>query len=591
MKNVVAELPKNGRPEALVSDVRVTPRVLQSLSNWVREHPTSNSEMAGLLFGTVTGGVVSVEALTRVSLPKPVDNGPGIGERLEKAFDESMSDSKLPRELASLGLIGWWCVRPVQKIRQLRKELEFHNQRFRRSTDVFAVVTVREARAVSARLFARSRHLPISVKHHRSTWLDLPSQILPSSRLLMIPAGAPNPDLCLVTYRSPKDLPRASHFRRQSAGSFLPAFLKRFPNRPALQNPAASNAKKIPFLVPAAFLLIAFAILAALMFVSNGSLKPAERRSTPPSPSNAGFRMQVESQKGGILIAWNDKFPAVRSATRAVLQIEDGSQSHTTELGSGDLAKGSIFYKPSASDVNLRLTMYDRDGSTLTDRVQFVDRSKQVAIADAAASSHAKSPTSAETQEPNPLPSNFANSISLPATPHQSVQMPLEAPVVAPSVSPQVNGLPTDLGTPPPAAFQPKPPPAEPAPSTAAPTASTSAPATASRPVPPERYVPPRPLKTVAPDLSTFAGSQLAGINEIEIEVDVNTSGHVTGARAVNKGQHVSWLVTAAVIEAAKKWTFQPATIGGRSVPAKHTIVFHVAGSSVTTGSPRSPES
>jgi hypothetical protein len=604
VKTPVRELPKNGHAEPLVSDVRVAPRVLENLSAWVRDHQALNSkssnskttdreaaniEMAGLLFGTVAEGVVSVEALTRVSFPKPVDDRAGMGERLEKAFDESMSESKLPREVASLGLIGWWCVRPAQKIRRLRKELEFHNQRFRRSTDVFAVVTLREARHASARLFARSRHSPISIRNHRSTWLDLPFS--PSGRLLLIPAGAPHPDLCLVSYRAPNGSPPAAEYRKQSAGSLVPAFLKRVP-APAALPEAAKKANRIPLLIPAAFLLSALAVFVALVHFS-GSPKPAERHVIAAPPSNVAFRMRVESQKNGVLIGWNDQLPALRSATKGVLQVEDGSQTHTTQLASSDLAKGSILLKPNAPDVNFRLTIYKNDGSTLTDHVRFIDRSKQPALADAAGSSNTKSPaSSAAPAGAVALPSDFADGISLPTAPPKAVQMSSEAPVVAPGVDPEAK--PIDLATPQPAAYEPKPAPAEstPAPQSAAPQAlppqvappqTHPAPAATNRavvaPAVVPSYVPPKPLRTVKPSLEAFPPSQLAGIAVIDVEVDIDTSGHVTAARAVDKGRNVSWLVTAAVIAAAKKWTFEPAKMNGRIVPAKHTIAFHVAGS------------
>lgn len=611
VKNVVTELPINGRPETLVSDVRVSPRVLQELAAWACDHHASNTEMAGLLFGTVTQSVVSVEASTRVLLPKPVVDGPGIDERLEKAFDESMSDAKLPREVAALRLIGWWCLRPVQKIRRLRKELEFHNQRFRRSTDVFAVVTVRQARTVSARLFARSRHLPLSVKHYRSTWLDLPSQFAPGNRLVMLPAGHPNPDLCLVAYRSQNGLHRAGQNRKQSVGSLVPAFL-RFPRQPAPPPLDATEPKRIPFPGPAALVLAVLAIVVAVAYLTNAFLKPAGRHSIPAAASNTAFRMQIESQNDGVRIGWNDNLPAVRSAVRGVLQVEDGPQTHTTELGSADLAKGSIFYKPTAGDVNFRLTMYDRDGSTMTDRVRFVDRSKQVPIADASVTSRAKLPASPDSDEPNALPSDFAEANSVRATPRQTVHLPLDAPVVAPTVDPDGARLPTGLGTPQAAVFQPAPAPADstPLPQTpsaaspgvparssasnvASPQAARAAGSSTPNPVPAAtvpRYVPPRPLTTVTPNLAMFGGSQLAGVKEIQVEVDIDASGRVTAARAVNKDQNVSWVVAAAVIAAAKKWTFEPAKISGRAVPAKHTIVFHVSGSGPAGSPPPEPQ-
>ena len=52
-------------------------------------------------------------------------------------------ETKLQCELGLLALIGWWCVRAIDDIRGLRKEVKFHNQRFRRVSDVFLVESSR----------------------------------------------------------------------------------------------------------------------------------------------------------------------------------------------------------------------------------------------------------------------------------------------------------------------------------------------------------------------------------------------------------------------------------------------------------------
>jgi outer membrane biosynthesis protein TonB len=81
------------------------------------------------------------------------------------------------------------------------------------------------------------------------------------------------------------------------------------------------------------------------------------------------------------------------------------------------------------------------------------------------------------------------------------------------------------------------------------------------------------------PNMSLFDPSLLSGITQMDIEVDIDAAGHVTAARPLNTAENVNWLVTAAVVSAAKEWVFEPARIGNQKVPARHTIVFRLVGS------------
>jgi len=81
-------------------------------------------------------------------------------------------------------------------------------------------------------------------------------------------------------------------------------------------------------------------------------------------------------QGDGILLSWNREMPLVRSAKRGVLQINDGSEEYRTELQPDQLANGSLLYNPSMPEVDFRLTVYDADGSTITDHLPVLNRSK-----------------------------------------------------------------------------------------------------------------------------------------------------------------------------------------------------------------------
>jgi TonB family protein len=77
------------------------------------------------------------------------------------------------------------------------------------------------------------------------------------------------------------------------------------------------------------------------------------------------------------------------------------------------------------------------------------------------------------------------------------------------------------------------------------------------------------------PNMALFDDFVIWRIKQIQIEVDIDTSGRVTAARLLNPDENLSAPVSAALIAAAKGWTFEPARMGDQNVPAKHTIVFH----------------
>ncbi len=87
-------------------------------------------------------------------------------------------------------------------------------------------------------------------------------------------------------------------------------------------------------------------------------------------------------------------------------------------------------------------------------------------------------------------------------------------------------------------------------------------------------FVPARPIREVLPDSRIVSESALQTNPQIELTVLVDKEGRVRSARVVNKGKNISQNLIGAAIAAAKQWTFQPATLHGRSIATDHTIVF-----------------
>ena len=208
MKNVMqVERTPRLRPRRPLIKVRLVPQVLDELSACVKGFGGPEGEAAGLLFGSVDEGLARIEVLIRLPIDNSVERGLSSGERLGRRFDEFMSKSKLRNELASLELIGWWCVRAIDDIHLLKKEANFHNQRFRRISDIFLVVRSDESESASASLFARCGDRPLSVEDHRFATLGFsPGIPATEARSVMLLSSWVNSEAYSDVYRVLKTL-------------------------------------------------------------------------------------------------------------------------------------------------------------------------------------------------------------------------------------------------------------------------------------------------------------------------------------------------------------------------------------------------
>ena len=291
--------------------------------------------------------------------------------------------------------------------------------------------------------------------------------------------------------------------------------------------------------------------------------------------------MRIEVGGEGVLVSWNRDNPAVRSAKRGVLEIEDGSQGRTVQLEPPQLDNGSLLYQPSTSDINFRLTIYGNDGSSLTDGVRLLEGPKQIATAQGKGKGHAGPLIRVEKNDSQTAntagigsgrvhPKRLATA-AVEQTPTAEVGRPVSKLREQDVAREQTKAAPTDL-----VARQPPEKLNVQAPDTPPIAAPSPAPVHMLHVKSLQTYVPPRPIKTVMLNAALFEPSLLAGIERIEIQVDIDESGHVTGARPLHTPGDISPLVTAAVVSTAKQWTFEPAKIGGQNIAAKHTISFRI---------------
>ncbi|MGI9074611.1 MAG: TonB family protein [Bryobacteraceae bacterium] len=141
----------------------------------VKALPGASIGVAGLLFGTAEQEVVSVERCKPFSAENSLENLPLKPEYMDALFERFLASTKLDPDLTFLHLVGWYCVRDAgDMVRLFDSEIEFHNRRFRRVTDIAMVLKPQQHTNVSIELCSRlSLKTPSSTQDFRSGSLRL----------------------------------------------------------------------------------------------------------------------------------------------------------------------------------------------------------------------------------------------------------------------------------------------------------------------------------------------------------------------------------------------------------------------------------
>jgi hypothetical protein len=92
----------------------------------------------------------------------------------------------------------------------------------------------------------------------------------------------------------------------------------------------------------------------------------------PPSGGDPySLSLSVSKSGDSLHLRWDRQSRAVRSAQRGTLEIADGASSKTVELDDGQLHNGSVIYHNLTDRVTFRLVVHPRDGSEVSDRVEW----------------------------------------------------------------------------------------------------------------------------------------------------------------------------------------------------------------------------
>jgi protein TonB len=206
---------------------------------------------------------------------------------------------------------------------------------------------------------------------------------------------------------------------------------------------AKSGGKGLKLVLAAAATIALFVGL----FVYPGFLRTSTKAPVTAGGDSSPLQLRVERANGDLLLTWNRDTDAIRNATKATLQINDGDQHENVDMDLSQLRNnGSIVYSPSTSDVSFTMEVVGRDQTkTKSEVVRALLRTKQSPLETQVAEvKPAPNVTTVPTNQPNqPTPSNPKNDAKqTPTTTAEEPAQPQEAP------KPQRRGFDTSSLTP-----------------------------------------------------------------------------------------------------------------------------------------------
>jgi hypothetical protein len=114
--------------------------------------------------------------------------------------------------------------------------------------------------------------------------------------------------------------------------------------------------------VPLSFIFLLLGVL--LGFQAALTLRPASAASDP-----FNLQLSVSKEASNLNVRWDRQALAIRTATRGVLVIVDGSYHKTVDLDPNQLQTGSVVYRYNSGQVQFRLEVYPRDRDMLVESI------------------------------------------------------------------------------------------------------------------------------------------------------------------------------------------------------------------------------
>jgi len=425
------------------------------LTRAVRDKTHAQTEVSGLLFGTVDEGLTTVEALRTFEGAGPRSDL-ARRERQDKAFESAMAQADEDVELATYQLVGWFSLRSSSGL--LSSDVEFHNRHFNQADDLALVIWREADTQVITELYTRTENRVLSGSDYRWSSVRLSTELRRVSEPIDLAMRAKvTTDSYLRAYRDTEenekgtDLKRIALSAKRSMLALIPKrrrgegysitggnALRTYARQPldtgpilrqtedypeAMTRPTTVGAEPsrvrdvsrmldpsraseryrasrypegevsgLPMVintaqrrsgVPWLSTALVFVTFSAITFVvlavkgtesGNGRIAQIMRVIFP----SGDLGLRVESQGDRLLLSWNRRNAAVASASDGMLQIFDGTLHREVKLDGGQVADGSVLYKPLSQDVTFRLEVHGAEQGSAMGSIRVLDATASV---------------------------------------------------------------------------------------------------------------------------------------------------------------------------------------------------------------------
>jgi hypothetical protein len=620
--------------------VRLSPQFVNRLCSRLETAHAMPEGISGLLFGTSHEDVIVIQAFR--SLMDSDIAAIEAGElTVDDAVEEFIRAAEADPGLAPLDVLGWYSFRPLGGLHEA--DIAFHNRQFPSMPELALIVRRAEAGFLLFEFYANGQNGKLSETDHR--W--------GASRFSLTQAVSGPVEIALRTCdglfdrpeEAVEDQPQPYRPRRRNPFSILDSdeeLTREAPKRQKSKRPVVitGDVASVPAVIvpgrrakiPVFSSAIIFMCAAAATFAffafrglpswNSGSFWRALL------PSN-GLNLRIEGQGDRVLLSWNRRNSVVRTASGAILRINDGPRSRDVRLNAAQVENGAVLYRPISDDVSFWLEVRGQDGDTAVESLRVLDSggpSMQVPelttgnepanVVSARATTvqvphnWSPAPLTSRVEVPQPPPrlelpaprqptfdlsglraaagSNANSTPTATPTPSEAAKetpaqtSPASAlaqntpPVTTPALK-QTNDNQPSAGAP---STQSAGLPGLASPASSLPTNTTPSPSqlalNTQNPI--ERYTPPKPIRQVLPDISDLAPGVIASTPEVDVIVMIDRSGHVTHAQIEKRARKAPKAVVIAAEIAARQWVFEPARLDGHTVASEHSIVFQFGG-------------
>ncbi len=308
------------------------------------------------------------------------------------------------------------------------------------------------------------------------------------------------------------------------------------------------------------------------------------------APSYEHLHLTVERAGTSLHLLWDRNAPSIRSATHAVLHITDGAYTSDRNMSPAMLWTGSFTYEPKSAEETFQLDVYsDAPGGTGVIQVLNPVPQSPAPAVKPVAPAYPAAPLQAAAPVSRPLiPANNSTPMVVPEKkilPAPKTEDKVEDPPDARSIPPAIperGRQPSPLATSPsnslatPISYP-----------SSAPTVQMSAePVQGSRvgrlvgKIPlvrrlkrPSRVASPVPVFQARPKVQLSQADRPNGPVAVNVKVRVAESGSVMQAEVEDYGDPPNWRLAAAALDAARRWTFEPARVEDTAVPSD--VILH----------------